>query len=54
MQIAETSRATEEKKSANKKMTAVIPGCKNVVQVESNASAADLAFVRDDHPQAVA
>ena len=35
-------------------VTCVIPGCKNVEQVESNASAADLNLVRDDHPQAVA
>ena len=35
-------------------VTCVIPGCKNVEQVESNARAADLQFVRDDHPQAVA
>ena len=34
-------------------VTTVIPGCKNVDQVKSNASAADLAdLVRDDHPQA--
>ena len=32
----------------------VIPGCKTVEQVASNASAADLDLVRDDHPQAVA
>jgi myo-inositol catabolism protein IolS len=32
-------------------VTTVIPGCKNVEQVESNAAAADL--VNDDHPQAV-
>lgn len=31
-------------------VTCVIPGCKTVAQVESNASAADL--VSDDHPQA--
>ena len=30
----------------------VIPGCKTVEQVESNASAADLDLVSDDHPQA--
>ncbi|CAN5653749.1 aldo/keto reductase [soil metagenome] len=35
-------------------VTCVIPGCKNVEQVEANAKAADLATVRDDHPQAVA
>ncbi|MFP4356110.1 MAG: aldo/keto reductase [Phycisphaerae bacterium] len=34
-------------------VTCVIPGCKNVEQVESNAAAADLEMVRDDHPQAV-
>ncbi len=33
-------------------VTCVIPGCKNVQQVESNAAAADLDIVRDDHPQA--
>ena len=33
-------------------VTCVIPGCKTVEQVESNASAADLELVRDDHPQA--
>ncbi len=33
-------------------VTAVIPGCKTVAQVESNAAAADLSMVRDDHPQA--
>jgi aryl-alcohol dehydrogenase-like predicted oxidoreductase len=33
-------------------VTCVIPGCKSVAQVESNASAADLPMVRDDHPQA--
>ena len=33
-------------------VTCVIPGCKNVEQVESNAMAADLQAVRDDHPQA--
>ena len=31
-------------------MTCVIPGCKNVEQLNSNAAAAELA--RDDHPQA--
>ncbi|MEJ2557483.1 MAG: aldo/keto reductase [Anaerolineae bacterium] len=35
-------------------VTCVIPGCKTVEQVESNASAADLDMVRDDHPQALA
>ena len=34
----------------NESVTAVIPGCKDVKQVESNAAAADLA--PDDHPQA--
>ena len=34
-------------------VTCVIPGCKTVAQVDSNASAADLALVRADHPQAV-
>ena len=34
-------------------VTCVIPGCKTVEQVESNASAADLELVRADHPQAV-
>ncbi|MFW6252881.1 MAG: aldo/keto reductase [bacterium] len=39
---------------SNPAVTAVIPGCKNVEQVRSNARAADLAeLVRDDHPQAV-
>lgn len=34
-------------------VTTVIPGCKNVDQVRSNARAADLSdLVRDDHPQA--
>ena len=33
-------------------VTATIPGCKDVKQVESNAAAADLSLVRDDHPQA--
>lgn len=33
-------------------VTCVIPGCKSVEQVVSNASAADLDLVRDDHPQA--
>jgi myo-inositol catabolism protein IolS len=33
-------------------MTCVIPGCKNVEQVELNAEAADLSLVREDHPQA--
>lgn len=34
-------------------VTCVIPGCKTIEQVNSNASAADLDIVRDDHPQAV-
>ncbi len=34
-------------------VTCVIPGCKTVEQVESNAMAADLPDIRDDHPQAV-
>jgi myo-inositol catabolism protein IolS len=33
-------------------VTAVIPGCKNVEQVEKNAAAAELDIVRNDHPQA--
>jgi len=33
-------------------VTAVIPGCKSVEQVKSNAAAADLEIVREDHPQA--
>lgn len=33
-------------------VTCVIPGCKNVDQVASNAAAAGLDLVRDDHPQA--
>jgi myo-inositol catabolism protein IolS len=33
-------------------VTCVIPGCKTVEQVESNALATDLQAVRDDHPQA--
>ena len=33
-------------------VTCVIPGCKTVEQVESNALAADLQAVSDDHPQA--
>lgn len=33
-------------------VTTVIPGCKDEKQVRSNAAAADLAMVRDDHPQA--
>ena len=34
-------------------VTCVIPGCKTVEQVESNARAADLPSVSDAHPQAV-
>ena len=34
-------------------VTCVIPGCKSVEHVESNAAAAELDLVRDDHPQAV-
>jgi aryl-alcohol dehydrogenase-like predicted oxidoreductase len=33
-------------------VTCVIPGCKDEAQVLSNAAAADLDLVRDDHPQA--
>lgn len=33
-------------------VSCVIPGCKSVSQVESNAAAAGLDLVRDDHPQA--
>ena len=33
-------------------VSAVIPGCKNVEQVKSNAAAAALPMVRDNHPQA--
>ena len=33
-------------------VTCVIPGCKTVEQFESNALAADLQAVSDDHPQA--
>jgi aryl-alcohol dehydrogenase-like predicted oxidoreductase len=33
-------------------VTCVIPGCKSVEQVESNAAAAELEMVRPDHPQA--
>jgi aryl-alcohol dehydrogenase-like predicted oxidoreductase len=39
---------------AHPAVTSVIPGCKSVEQVESNARAAELDLVRDDHPQAVA
>jgi aryl-alcohol dehydrogenase-like predicted oxidoreductase len=34
-------------------VTCTIPGCKSVEQVESNARAADLEMVRDDHPLAM-
>jgi aryl-alcohol dehydrogenase-like predicted oxidoreductase len=34
-------------------VTAVIPGCKSVEQVEANAAAAHLDTVRDDHPAAL-
>ncbi|MEH7415724.1 aldo/keto reductase [Neobacillus drentensis] len=34
-------------------VTSVIPGCKNVEQVELNARASDLELVSDQHPQAV-
>ena len=34
-------------------VTCVIPGCKTVEQVESNAMAADLPDINDNHPQAV-
>ncbi len=34
-------------------VTCVIPGCKNVEQVQNNAKAADLAMVKPDHPGAV-
>ncbi|MCP4258787.1 MAG: aldo/keto reductase [Planctomycetes bacterium] len=37
----------------NPAVTCVIPGCKTVEQVESNAMAADLPDISDDHPQAV-
>jgi myo-inositol catabolism protein IolS len=36
----------------NDAVSCVIPGCKDVGQVESNAAAAELAMVRDDHPLA--
>jgi aryl-alcohol dehydrogenase-like predicted oxidoreductase len=35
-------------------VSCVIPGCRNVEQVRSNAQAADLPNVADDHPLAVA
>jgi aryl-alcohol dehydrogenase-like predicted oxidoreductase len=34
----------------NPAVTCTIPGCKSIEQVESNAKAADLSMVRDDHP----
>lgn len=34
-------------------VTCVIPGCRTVEQVKSNAMAVELPAVRDDHPQAV-
>lgn len=34
-------------------VTCVIPGCKTVEQVESNATAADLPDISGDHPQAL-
>lgn len=34
-------------------VSCTIPGCKNVEQIESNARAADLPMVRDDHPLGV-
>jgi aryl-alcohol dehydrogenase-like predicted oxidoreductase len=34
-------------------VTCVIPGCKTIEQVESNARAADLEMVKKDHPQAM-
>jgi aryl-alcohol dehydrogenase-like predicted oxidoreductase len=34
-------------------VSAVIPGCKDVKQVESNAAAAELEMVRQDHPLAM-
>ncbi|MFP4175770.1 MAG: aldo/keto reductase [Planctomycetota bacterium] len=36
----------------NSAVTCVIPGCKSVEQVESNAGAADLDIVPENHPQA--
>ncbi|MHC4436937.1 MAG: aldo/keto reductase, partial [Planctomycetota bacterium] len=33
-------------------VTCVIPGCKSIEQVESNALAADLQAVTGNHPQA--
>ena len=37
----------------NPAVTCVIPGCKTVEQVESNAMAADLPDISDDHQQAI-
>jgi aryl-alcohol dehydrogenase-like predicted oxidoreductase len=37
----------------NPAVTSVIPGCKDIQQLESNARAADLPMVRGDHPQAM-
>ena len=37
----------------NPAVSCVIPGCKNVAQLESNAQAADLPDVSEDHPQAI-
>jgi len=34
-------------------VTCVIPGCKTVEQVESNAMAADLPGISNNHPQAI-
>jgi aryl-alcohol dehydrogenase-like predicted oxidoreductase len=36
----------------NPAISCVIPGCKNIAQLESNARAADLPDVSEDHPQA--
>jgi aryl-alcohol dehydrogenase-like predicted oxidoreductase len=33
-------------------VTCVIPGCKNVEQVEQNAAAGEMDMVRAEHPQA--
>lgn len=38
----------------NPAVTSVIPGCKNVEQVVSNAEAAELDMVKAEHPQAMA
>ncbi len=37
----------------NPAVTAVIPGCKSVQQLRSNAAAAELDISQEDHPQAV-